>query len=193
MDVEDVSGIEQWMQMLAKQKAALENANKRKGERPRDRKPLNQLVTQYMASYARTAMMKMQQSHMMYHSFVAPSYLPSIAPFEKLKKVFLTDLKLQTHHMDTYVLLRVATPAFSMTAVMAILEDEMGDGVMLQLYQQVDQHDRAAEDVVKLKSVCMIKEPYFKVMNDGGTCIAKGMIANPMLNPRVSELLLRLV
>lgn len=169
MDLEDVSSVRQWMDMLVRQKAALHDADERRGEQPKDRKRLDQLVNRHMASYASTAMMKLQHEHMIYHSFVAAPYLPSVAPFHKLKKIYIKDLMLQTHHMGKYILLRVATPAVSMTAIMAILEDENGDGVVLQLYQQEDQHDRAAEDIVELHSVCVLKEPYFKVMNDGGT------------------------
>lgn len=174
MDIEDVSGIERWMDLLAKQKVALEGANKRKGEQPKDRKRLGQLVSQHMASHARTAFIKGQNNRQttttsIYQSFVAPPYLPSVAPSRKLQKIYLKDMKLQTHHRDSFLLLRVATPAVEMTAVMAILEDESGDGVMLQLYQQECQCDGVIEDTVKLNSVCVIKEPYFKVMNDGGT------------------------
>lgn len=161
------------MDLLAKQKVALESANKRKGEQPKDRKSLGQLVSQQMASHARAAFTKRQSNRQIttfiYQSFVAPPYLPSVAPSRKLKKMYLKDMKLQNHHRGSFLLLRVATPAVEMTAVMAILEDELGDGVMLQLFQQEYQCDRVIEDTVKLDSVCVIKEPYFKVMNDGGT------------------------
>lgn len=64
---------------------------------------------------------------------------------------------------------------------MAILEDEMGDGVMLQLYQQEHRCDRKIEDTIKLNSVCVIKEPYFKVMNDGGTSSERPIGLRPLL------------
>lgn len=173
MDVEDVSGIQQWMELLAKQKAALVNTKKRKGEQPRNRKSLGQLISQHMENYARTTVMKRQNNKQIgtfiYQSFVAPPYPPSVAPSRKLQKIYLNDMKLQTHHVDRFLLLRVATPAVEMTAIMAVLEDEVGDGVLLQLYQQEHPCHRAIEDTVKLNSVCVIKEPYFKVMNDGGT------------------------
>lgn len=169
MDVEDVSAVKQWMDQLAQQQAMSAKANKRKGEQPKDRKPLDQLVAKQMMSYASMEFMKLQYRHTIRQSFIAASYLPSVATFEKLKKIFLKDLKLQTHHRGSYITLRVVTPAVVMTAVMAVLEDEKGDGVNFQLYHQSDHRDRPAEDAVKLGSVCIIKEPYFKVMNDGGT------------------------
>lgn len=169
MDVEDVSGVKQWMERLAQQQSMLVKANKRKGEQPTDREPLNQLVAKHMGSYASMGFMKLQYRHMIRQSFIAASYSPSVAPFEKLKKIFLKDLKLQIHHRGSYVLLHVVTPAVVLMAVMAVMEDEEGDGINFHLYHQSDQRDRPAEDAVKLGSVCIIKEPYFKVMNDGGT------------------------
>lgn len=54
-----------------------------------------------------------------------------------------------------------------MTAIMAIMEDENGDVMMLQLYQQEDEGKRAAADVVNVGTILLVKEPYFKVMGDG--------------------------
>lgn len=78
MDVEDVWGIDQWMQLLARQKVALKNASKRKGEQPKDKKNLSLLVSQQMASHANIASMKngKQNTNMIYQSFVPPPYYP---------------------------------------------------------------------------------------------------------------------
>jgi hypothetical protein len=54
-----------------------------------------------------------------------------------------------------------------MTAIMAIMEDENGDAIMLQLYQQEDEDTRAAADIVDVGTLLLVKEPYFKVMGDG--------------------------
>ncbi len=54
-----------------------------------------------------------------------------------------------------------------MTAIMVIVEDEMKDAVMLQLYQQVDKMHRPATSILNQNDVCLVKEPYFKVMADG--------------------------
>ncbi|KAI9878412.1 MAG: hypothetical protein M1830_000932 [Pleopsidium flavum] len=50
---------------------------------------------------------------------------------------------------------------------MVVMEDERDDVVMLQLYQQEDEDDRPARDIVGEIGVCIVKEPYFKVMADG--------------------------
>ena len=54
-----------------------------------------------------------------------------------------------------------------MTAVTSIVEDENRDGVKLQLYQQKDDDYRKGEEVAQMNHVCIVKEPYFKTMNDG--------------------------
>ena len=102
-----------------------------------------------------------------HQSWVAAPYPPSVAPLGTLKKLYIKDLQLETHHRGFYSLLRVATPPSTMTAVMAIMEDEKDDGVMLQLYQQEDEDHRPGEEVVQVQQVCIVKEPYFKIMNDG--------------------------
>lgn len=55
-----------------------------------------------------------------------------------------------------------------MTAVMAIMQDEKNDRVVFQLYQQEDEDHQPDEEAVQIQRVCVVKEPYFKVMNDGG-------------------------
>lgn len=54
-----------------------------------------------------------------------------------------------------------------MTAIMAVMEDENGDVILLQLYQQEDERNRAAADIIKVCTILLVKEPYFKVMGDG--------------------------
>ncbi|KAL9044992.1 MAG: hypothetical protein Q9214_001912 [Letrouitia sp. 1 TL-2023] len=169
MDFDDVSHIGQWMQLLLRQKAALEAASKRQGQRPKDRKSRSQLIHEFMLTFASTTTMtKKKDRHTIHQSWVAPPYPPSVASFGILKKCYLNELRLETHHRGFYVLLRVTTPPVTMTAIMTILEDERDDGVMFQLYQQEDEDHRHGEMIIEPQRVCIVKEPYFKIMNDGG-------------------------
>ncbi len=169
MEVDDVSHVDRWMRMLAEQKVALQVTGKRKGERPKDRKSRGQLIHEFMLRSARTTMMHRKKDRYMIHqSWVAAPYPPSVAPLGSLKKLYLKDLYLETHHRGFYALLRVATPSVTMTAVMAIMEDEKNDGVVFQLYQQEDEDRQPDEEAVQIQRVCVVKEPYFKVMIDGG-------------------------
>jgi len=105
--------------------------------------------------------------HMVHSSIIAPSYLPCIAPVNELRPVAIRDLQLEIHHRGTYLLLRSITPPTRMTAIMALFEDEMGDVVLLHLYQQEDEGARKAVDIVDVGTTLLVKEPYFKVTGDG--------------------------
>ena len=173
MDVEDVSYIKQFVDILNKQKATLQAVSKRKGERPRDRKSRAQLVTGQMAHGLSAKMKDMRVDTNMVHplvhqSWLPPPYPPSIAPLKELRQFFIKDLQLETHHRGFYALLRAVTPPNRMTALISIVEDEQNDVTTLQLYQQEDEAIRPAHEIIAQNAICIIKEPYFKVMNDGG-------------------------
>jgi hypothetical protein len=50
---------------------------------------------------------------------------------------------------------------------MAVVEDERGDVLKIQLYQQVDEDERRAIDIIDVGTILLLKEPFFKVMGDG--------------------------
>lgn len=54
-----------------------------------------------------------------------------------------------------------------MTAIMVMIEDENGNVILLQLYQQEDERNHAAANIVNVGTVLVVKKPYFKVMGDG--------------------------
>lgn len=170
MDVDDVSGTEQWVASLGKQEQTLETAKKRKGERPRDMKPRGLLIHEFMMLHESLKFQKIHRSngrHMTYTSWVAEPYPPSVAPLSTLQKLYINQMQLETHHRGSYALLRVATPPDVIVAVIMIVEDEKGNGVMLQLYQQEDTEYALAEDITQLGGVCIVKEPYLKIMSNG--------------------------
>jgi len=170
MDTYDVSTSNQYLQLLSRQKEVLKAARARQGERPKDRKSRGELVNNFMIQKTIQQMkqFKSRDATMEMHtSFIPPPYPPSIAPLKELKQTFIEDLQLETHHRGNYLLVRSITPPNRMTAIMAIVEDEREDAVMLQLYQQDDENDRPATSTIKQNDVFLVKEPYFKVMADG--------------------------
>lgn len=163
MDVYNVA--EQYTQMIDRQKQTLLEAKKRQGQRPRDRKSREEAYGSFMlALMLRRA--KAEQ-HMIHSSFIPPAYPPCVTPIAQLRRIMIKDFQLETHHRDTCLLLRSITPPSRMTAIMALMEDENGDVMMLQLYQQEDEDTRAAMDIIDVGTLLLIKEPYFKVMGDG--------------------------
>ena len=149
MDVDDVSHIGHVLELLQRQKASLHAASKRKDLLPNDRKPLRQIIDNYMRQYESIKMTRSQMHHQIHQSWVAAPYQPSVTALGNLEKMFIKDLRLETHHRGSYLLLRAAAPAIMMTAVMTIMEDENYDGVVFQLYHQRDDYYRLAEDVVR--------------------------------------------
>lgn len=160
MDVHDVSS--QFKGYFDRQKQTLQEAKKRQGQRPRDRKSRQYTYTKFMMLRQTGEAVAMVHS-----SFVPPAYLPCTTPMAELQHVAIKDLQLETHHRGTYLLLRSITPPSRMTAIMAIMEDENGDVMMLQLHQQEDETKRAASDIVNVGTIILVKEPYFKLMADG--------------------------
>ncbi len=169
MDIYDVSDSGQYMQVLNRHKEVLKAARARQGEKPKDRRSRSELVDSFMIQHRAGQLRQLMTSGLtnMHSSFVPPPYQPSTASLEKLKQMFVKDLRLETHHRGNYLLLRSITPPNRMTAIMAIVEDEMKDAVLLQLFQQSDEMDRPATSILKQDDVFLVKEPYFKVMADG--------------------------
>jgi hypothetical protein len=54
-----------------------------------------------------------------------------------------------------------------MTGIMVLVEDDLADVVMLQMYQQEAEKTREAGDIVNVGTILLLKEPYFKVMASG--------------------------
>ena len=171
MDIPDVSNAEKYLEMLAKLKFSLQAATKRKGQVPTDRKHRIQVINDYMKTMVSSDLMgQMTLNHgeqLLNSSFLPPPYLPSVTPVKDLKKILIRDMRLETHHRGFYALLRAVTPSHRMTAVLTIVEDENGDVMLLQLYQQEHEEVRSAQDIFGPKGICIVKEPYFKVASDG--------------------------
>ena len=164
MDFHDVSSTPQYVKSLLDQQRQLQDAQARKGQRPA-RRPRVEVIVQFQLKLMRSSMK--QPKYMVKTSFVPQPYPPCVEPFSNLKKTMIDDLVLETHHRGTYLLVRSVTPQDWMTAVMAIVEDEKGDVLMVQLYHQKDNADSHAEDIISMGSVMILKEPYLKQTSDG--------------------------
>ena len=169
MDIDDVSGTDHFVAALRQQKQTLEAAKKRKGERPKNMKSRDILIEEFMVIRTSQNMMYRANDsrYMVHQSWVAEPYPPSVAPLPTLKKLHINEMQLETHHRGSYALLRMVTPSNVMTAVMFVVEDEKGNGTMLQVYQQEDTEYGLAEDIAQTGDVCIVKEPYFKIMSNG--------------------------
>ncbi|KAG9600336.1 SET domain-containing protein, partial [Aureobasidium melanogenum] len=90
---------------------------------------------------------------------------PCSLPLAQLKKIFLKDLRFETHHRGSFLLLRVFCQPFRKAAVMAAVEDETGDVDRVALY-----HTKEALrgfEVVPEGTVVTVKEPFYHLEEDG--------------------------
>ena len=189
MNTHDVSAAPEYMQLLLKQKQTLRDAQSRKGQHPKGRKPRDEIILQFRFRLMMNQGRADSNTFNIHSSFIPPAYIPCLSPFRDLTKVMIKDLLLETHHRGTYLLLRSITSPDRMTAVMAIVEDENKDVLMLQLYYQEEKNERAAEEILKEGTVLIVKEPYLKLMSDGDYGIRidhlSDIIYLPMYDERV--------
>ncbi|KAI0133493.1 TPR domain protein [Xylariales sp. AK1849] len=168
MDIQDVSNVDQFSTFLQKVKANAVEASRRKGQSPRDHPPVQILVSRFLMKRSmRTTRQSGGAEINISTSQVPPPYPPSVCSVDELKLLMISRMTLENHHRGNKVIIRILTPPDRMTAVMAIVQDEEGTGVLLQLYNQpeatvVDEHD-----ILRPQSVCIIKEPFFKATTDG--------------------------
>ncbi|KAH0350844.1 SET domain-containing protein, partial [Aureobasidium melanogenum] len=92
-------------------------------------------------------------------------YRPCYLPLAQLKKIFLKDLKFETHHRGSFLLLRVFCQPFRKAAVMAAVEDETGDVDRVALFHTKEA--LRAFEVVPEGSVVSVKEPFYHLEEDG--------------------------
>ncbi|KAK4197545.1 hypothetical protein QBC40DRAFT_333364 [Triangularia verruculosa] len=149
---------------LEEQKRMLCNARAHTGQRPARKN--DNIATISLFNFTRMSTQRKQESDLgiMRTSFIPPPYAPCAQPFCDLKKVMFDDLVLETHHRGTYLLVRVVTPQNRMNAIMAIVEDERNEVLLLQLYHQTEM----SEDILVPGQVLIIKDPYLKLTADGG-------------------------
>ncbi|KAF4633568.1 hypothetical protein G7Y89_g4550 [Cudoniella acicularis] len=154
---------------LASQKHAVENAFRRKGERPKGLPVRAQCVNEFkMAALANNMRSNSTETgHVMKITVIGHPYPPSVASLQDLKKTMIEDLTLETNHRGSYLLLRFICPAMRVSAIMNIAEDEARTVVPFALHLQDPEPIRTADSILKDQSVIILKEPYFKVGANG--------------------------
>jgi hypothetical protein len=135
MDVHDVSTEDQFTSTLLKQKQTLVDSKKRDGELPTDRKSKEQLVANFRMDQQSARFVPNDMRHMVQSSFVPPPYLPSITPCAQLQPIYIKELRLGQSHRGKCLIVRSLTVPTRMTGLLAVVEDEIGDASLLQLYQ----------------------------------------------------------
>ncbi|KAI0812860.1 hypothetical protein GGR55DRAFT_687772 [Xylaria sp. FL0064] len=112
-----------------------------------------------------------KHAYMLKTTQVPPAYPPSVRMMEDLAAMNISQMELQKHHRGKKVIVRVMTPPDTLNAIMAVVEDEEGTAVLLQLYHQPKPPEADAEDILHKNMVLVIKEPFFKAAGDGAYSI----------------------
>lgn len=172
----------EFMLLVNWQVQAMARAQSRKGLHPGKASPREEVIKEFMAQRKKTS--KLSPDRLRFF-FFPPSYLPCTRPLSELKKVMFNDLLLETHHRDSYLLLRSVTLPYRENAVFSIVEDESGDAMLLELYYQDRQRD--AEDIVEEGTVLIVKEPYLCLHANGGHGVRVDHLSDLIRLPEYDE------
>lgn len=82
-----------------------------------------------------------------------------------MKKIFLKDLKFETHHRGSFLLLRIFCQPFRKSALMAAIEDETKDADRLALYHTKEA--LRAFEILPEGTVVTVKDPFYHMEEDG--------------------------
>ncbi|OHW93532.1 TPR domain protein [Colletotrichum incanum] len=169
MDVKDVSGIEEFSAFFQQLQVTAEQARSRKGQIPHDHPSPGMLVGQFNMERMRAiAMSAMDTGKLNIKTSQVPSaYLPCSRTANELQPLSISKMRLEEHHRGKYVIVRTMTSPRKINVVMTIVEDEEGTAALLQLYNQPEESAVDIDDLLPQHSVCLIKEPFFKVATDG--------------------------
>jgi hypothetical protein len=160
--------LDEYTHAMQQHRRVLQDARKRQGECPHDHKDRELMLFEFMMASITTAQRAGSKDTQNIHSsFVPPAYSPCTTSLENLKPIKIEDLRLETHHRGSFLLLRAITPPNRMIAILVLVEDVHGDVALLQMYQQEDEASRPATNVVDKGSVLLVKEPFFKVTASG--------------------------
>lgn len=152
MDMFNVTG--QYTGLTDCDKKTLQEAKKCQAQQPCDRKSRDHAYRKFIAALK---FERIGGPRMVYSSFIPPAYILCTSPISALKYVAIKDLQLETHHRGTYLMQQSIMPLSQMIAIIAIMKDENGNVMMLQLYQQKDKGKLAVANIVNVGTILLVK------------------------------------
>lgn len=169
MDFQQVGDLDKYAVLMKQVQENVARAASRKGEQPSDHPPTWLLLQSFMSQLeANNAQLSRSQKVIATSQVPAP-YAPCTLPAADLKPMTISQMKLETHHRGHQIVVRVLTPPDRMTAVMAIVEDEEGTAVLLQLYHQPAETVVPKVNILQQGGYVLIKEPFFKTAATNGS------------------------
>ena len=97
--------------------------------------------------------------------WICKKYVPSSMPLNKLKKVLVTDLRLESVHEGCVLILKILGDTIRRDAIKNVVQDERGNVERLQVYFGSSQdHPRS---ILPKDRTIAVKEPYYSLNTDG--------------------------
>ncbi|CVL00657.1 related to TPR domain protein [Fusarium proliferatum] len=97
---------------------------------------------------------------------VEAPYLPCTIPEKDLKPISISEMRLETHHWGSKVLLHKLSTIDRHEAIMFIVEDQAGTAVLLKLYHQPLEKEISCNWTMLDYHMCIVKNPFFQRVND---------------------------
>jgi hypothetical protein len=99
------------------------------------------------------------------HLGTKDAYPPCTKPLAQLRNIKISELKLEWIHHGRYLIAKVVTFPHQNLKTMAVIEDDEGEALIMQLCNQDAEEDRPASSVLGEGMVVVIKEPYFMFLD----------------------------
>ncbi|RYC54885.1 hypothetical protein CHU98_g11326 [Xylaria longipes] len=168
----NIPGPDQISFMLQQCIANAKQASLGRGHIPKDHPHPQVVIQKFMRQRSASLLAQAKKDSCLIHSLQVPlAYPPSVRPIDDLVSMPISQMELQKHHRGKKAILRVITPQDTMTAIMAVVEDEEGTAVLLQLYHQQSPTGADLEDILRPNMILVVKEPFFKAATDGAYSI----------------------
>ncbi|KAL3481451.1 hypothetical protein BJX99DRAFT_253759 [Aspergillus californicus] len=174
----------EYFQALENQQQVLRNGQLRKGQRPDQTRSREEIIMTFEFQHLMRLRNQTSGEYETHTSYVPPAYAPCITPLQDFRKSMLQDLRLETHHRGTYVVLRAVTSSYAISGVAAVVEDENAGVVVLQLHNQAE---NTVNELLKKGTIMLLKEPYPKLMADGGYGVRVDHLSDIVFLPPYDE------
>ncbi|KAJ5100649.1 hypothetical protein N7456_006701 [Penicillium angulare] len=171
MNVCDVSNHPRHARLLKKAKEEQQAADRRKGQPIQMTKSRLEVIDQlHEEKFEEAVFLNKADSEPSLATMVNIStpYLPSVAPLEDLRKIFLRALKHETHHRGDYMLLRVASAFIVEGTTYFIAEDENEDVIKVHIHYC---NRKFMRTYMAQKGVFILKEPFLKSLSEDNYAI----------------------
>ncbi|KAJ4111312.1 hypothetical protein NW768_011885 [Fusarium equiseti] len=170
MDTYDVSKDAELINLMKRFERSDAKANENKGhlaDHPPPKVVIGALISNFEPGPQGPPMRREDQKTTGHVTLITNPYPPSSVPAAELEAIPFSQMRLQMPQHGKKVFVRVITPPVRETAtVIAVVEDEEGTAVFLNLFQQLEDKVEPHWEVVLHNSVAIIKGPFFMQLAD---------------------------